>query len=85
MVVYAAARRPWRPHQAGHGPGLEGAASSFEDRLAILGRVPGQGAGAYLSAYLMTDVGQRVVRDIRNQIRHILGQSATFFVAQPVS
>ena len=27
--------------------------------------------------YLMTDVGQRVVRDIRNRLfRHILGQSA---------
>jgi ATP-binding cassette, subfamily B, bacterial MsbA len=39
-----------------------------------------KGAGAYLSAYLMTDVGQRVVRDIRNVLfTHILGQSAAFF------
>jgi subfamily B ATP-binding cassette protein MsbA len=39
-----------------------------------------KGLGAYVSAYLMTDVGQRVVRDIRNRLfSHILGQSARFF------
>jgi subfamily B ATP-binding cassette protein MsbA len=39
-----------------------------------------KGVGAYFSSYLMTDVGQRVVRDIRNQLfRHILDQSAAFF------
>jgi subfamily B ATP-binding cassette protein MsbA len=39
-----------------------------------------KGAGAYLSGYLMTDVGQRVVRDLRNVLfTHILGQSAAFF------
>ena len=39
-----------------------------------------KGLGAYLSGYLMTDIGQRVVRDIRDQLfRHILGQSAAFF------
>ena len=39
-----------------------------------------KGLGAYVSGYLMTDIGQRVVRDIRNQLfRHILGQSAAFF------
>tara|TARA_B100001123_G_scaffold448592_1_gene610360 strand:- start:4774 stop:6558 length:1785 start_codon:yes stop_codon:yes gene_type:complete len=39
-----------------------------------------KGVGAYLSSYLMADVGQRVVRDIRNSLfRHILGQSASFF------
>ncbi len=39
--------------------------------------------GAYLSGYLMTDVGQRVVRDLRNVLfRHILGQSAAFFSLQ---
>ena len=39
-----------------------------------------KGVGAYVSGYLMTDVGQRVVRDIRNRLfRHILGQSAAFF------
>jgi ATP-binding cassette, subfamily B, bacterial MsbA len=39
-----------------------------------------KGAGAYLSGFLMTDVGQRVVRDLRNILfTHILGQSAAFF------
>jgi ATP-binding cassette, subfamily B, bacterial MsbA len=42
-----------------------------------------KGAGAYLSGYWMTDVGQRVVRDLRNLLfTHILGQSAAFFSAQ---
>jgi subfamily B ATP-binding cassette protein MsbA len=41
-----------------------------------------KGVGAYLSGYLMADVGQRVVRDVRNVLfRHILGQSAAFFSA----
>ena len=36
--------------------------------------------GDYASDYLMTQVGQRVVTDLRNQLfRHTLGQSATFF------
>ncbi len=48
--------------------------------LAIVGVYLIKGLGAYLSAYLMTDVGQRVVRDIRNQMfGHVLGQSAAFF------
>ena len=39
-----------------------------------------KGVGAYLSAYWMTDVGQLVVRDVRNTLfAHILGQSASFF------
>ncbi|HSL23366.1 MAG TPA: lipid A export permease/ATP-binding protein MsbA [Vicinamibacterales bacterium] len=39
-----------------------------------------KGLGAYFSVYLMTDVGQRVVLDIRNRLfGHILGQSAGFF------
>ena len=42
-----------------------------------------KGVGAYLSGYLMTDVGQRVVRDLRNVLfRHILGQSLAFFSQQ---
>lgn len=42
-----------------------------------------KGIGAYLSSYLMTDVGQRVVRDLRNVLfRHMLGQSAAFFSQQ---
>jgi subfamily B ATP-binding cassette protein MsbA len=39
-----------------------------------------KGLGDYASDYLMTDVGQRVVTDLRNDLfRHTLGQSATFF------
>ena len=42
-----------------------------------------KGVGAYLSSYLMADVGQRVVRDLRNVLfTHILGQSAAFFSVQ---
>jgi subfamily B ATP-binding cassette protein MsbA len=39
-----------------------------------------KGVGSYGSSYLMADVGQRVVMDLRNALyRHILGQSASFF------
>ena len=39
-----------------------------------------KGLGSYVSSYLMADVGQRVVMDVRNALyRHILGQSAGFF------
>ena len=39
-----------------------------------------KGIGSYVSSYLMADVGQRVVTDVRNDLyRHILGQSAGFF------
>jgi len=39
-----------------------------------------KGAGGYVSSLLMADVGQRVVRDLRDRLyRHILGQSAAFF------
>jgi ATP-binding cassette, subfamily B, bacterial MsbA len=39
-----------------------------------------KGIGSYFSVFVMTDIGQRVVRDLRNQLfRHILGQSAGFF------
>ena len=39
-----------------------------------------KGGGSYLSGFLMADVGQRVVRDLRNQLfRHTLNQSAAFF------
>ena len=42
-----------------------------------------KGIGAYLSGYLMTDVGQRVVCDLRTVLfRHILGQSVAFFSLQ---
>jgi subfamily B ATP-binding cassette protein MsbA len=39
-----------------------------------------KGLGSFCSQYVMTDVGQRVVRDIRDRLfAHILGQSAGFF------
>jgi subfamily B ATP-binding cassette protein MsbA len=39
-----------------------------------------KGIGSYVSSYLMVDVGQRVVMDLRNELfHHILGQSAGFF------
>src|SRR6185503_5043727 len=39
-----------------------------------------KGMGSYASSYLMADVGQRVVMDLRNSLfRHILDQSAGFF------
>jgi len=39
-----------------------------------------KGIGSYVSSYLMADVGQRVVMDLRNGLyRHILNQSASFF------
>src|SRR5216684_681402 len=39
-----------------------------------------KGLGSYASSYLMADVGQRVVMDLRNALyRHILDQSASFF------
>jgi ATP-binding cassette, subfamily B, bacterial MsbA len=46
----------------------------------IVGAYVAKGLGSYFSTYLMTDVGQRVVRDIRDTLfRHILDQSAAFF------
>ena len=39
-----------------------------------------KGIGSYFSVFLMSDVGQRVVRDVRNQLfEHLLGQSSGFF------
>jgi ATP-binding cassette, subfamily B, bacterial MsbA len=39
-----------------------------------------KGVGGYFSAYLMSDVGQHVVMDVRNRLfRHMLNQSAAFF------
>jgi subfamily B ATP-binding cassette protein MsbA len=46
----------------------------------IIGAYLAKGIGSFFSTYLMTDVGQRVVRDIRDRLfRHILDQSAAFF------
>ena len=40
----------------------------------------GKGLGAYVSGVLMADVGQRIVRDLRDRLfRHTLDQSAAFF------
>jgi ATP-binding cassette, subfamily B, bacterial MsbA len=51
--------------------------------LTILAVYLVKGIASYTSGYLMTDVGQRVVRDVRNVLfRHILGQSAAFFSLQ---
>ncbi len=48
--------------------------------VAVLALYFFKGLGAYFSTYLMTGIGQRVVRDLRNQLfRHILEQSAGFF------
>ena len=48
--------------------------------LAVLTLYAFKGLGAYFSTFLMTDIGQRVVRDLRNQLfSHILAQSAGFF------
>ena len=39
-----------------------------------------KGLGGYFSSYLMSDVGQRVVRDLRDHLHvHLLRQSAAFF------
>jgi subfamily B ATP-binding cassette protein MsbA len=47
---------------------------------AIVGVYTLKGIGSYVSSYLMADVGQRVVMDLRNALyRHILNQSAGFF------
>ena len=47
---------------------------------AIVGVFLLKGIGSYVSSYLMSDVGQRVVMDLRNALyRHILDQSAGFF------
>jgi ATP-binding cassette, subfamily B, bacterial MsbA len=47
---------------------------------AIVGLYLMKGIGGYFSDYLMADVGQRVVRDLRNRLHaHLLQQSAAFF------
>ena len=59
---------------------LEGRLAFLLFAWAILIAYLVKGLGGYFSVYLMTDVGQRVVRDLRNQLfRHTLDQSAAFF------
>jgi ATP-binding cassette, subfamily B, bacterial MsbA len=81
MLVYAAASaylayliKPILDSVLPHGEQLTWVAGG------IVGAYVLKGFGGYFSAYLMADVGQRVVRDLRNLLhRHILGQSAGFF------
>src|SRR5687768_6561452 len=50
---------------------------------AVLGLYTLKGVGAYLSSLWMTEVGQRVVHDLRRTLfRHILDQSAAYFSGQ---
>ncbi len=52
---------------------------------AILGCTVLKGVGAYFSVYLMADIGQAVVRDLRNELfGHVVGQSASFFARRNV-
>src|SRR5688572_8034826 len=48
--------------------------------FALIGLYFLKGVGGYFSGYLMEDVGQKVVMDVRDELYgHILGQSASFF------
>ena len=48
--------------------------------VSVIGAYFLKGLGSYFSTFLMADVGQHVVTDVRNDLyRHILGQSAGFF------
>ena len=81
MLVYAVASgglayqfRPIFDEVLPNHAGLAGVAT------AILGFGFLKGLGAYFSVYLMTDAGERLVRDLRGQLfAHILSQSAGFF------
>ena len=81
MVFYAAASAgvAWliKPLFDGVLPTGDGFAAWSTAVLIVYGV---KGAGAYASTFLMTDIGQRVVRDVRDRLfRHILDQSASFF------
>jgi len=81
MVLYAAANagvayqiKPMVDHV------LNGQLAFAWFAWAVIGGYFLKGLGGYFATFLMTDIGQRVVRDIRNQLfRHILDQSAGFF------
>ncbi len=81
MVVYAVANaavaaliQPVIDRVLPNGTGL------FEWCAALLVVYLVKGLAGYASAFVMTDIGQRVVRDLRDRLfRHILDQSATFF------
>lgn len=81
MVVYAAGNAGLaavlRPIFDGVLTGTEGV--GLVARLILLAYLA-KGLGGYVSSVLMADVGQRVVRDLRDQLfRHTLDQSAAFF------
>ncbi|MEC7767678.1 MAG: ABC transporter transmembrane domain-containing protein, partial [Acidobacteriota bacterium] len=51
---------------------------------AMLGCYLFKGLASYASTCLMTGVGQRVIRDVRDELfSHIVGQSAGFFTLRP--
>jgi subfamily B ATP-binding cassette protein MsbA len=53
--------------------------------LSLVGLYFLKGVGSYFSGYLMEDVGQRVVMDLRGQLyAHILCQSASYFARNTV-
>ena len=81
MAVYAAASGglayQFKPIIDEVLPSQSGLAAVF---IAILGFSVLKGLGAYFSVFLMTDVGERLVRDLRGELfGHILSQSAGFF------
>jgi len=81
MVVYAAGTAGLayvlKPILNGLITGAEGIRQISE--LILLAYLA-KGVGGYISDYLMADIGQRVVRDLRNRLfRHTLDQSAAFF------
>jgi subfamily B ATP-binding cassette protein MsbA len=60
-------------------PGQQGLSFTFWAAFILLAYLA-KGLGSYFSTYLMTDIGQRVVRDLRDELfQHILNQSAAFF------
>jgi len=75
--------KPNLPVSAGEGLGFTFYGIQVDLRLwsaAVLVIYLFKGLGAYFSTFLMTDIGLRVVRDLRNRLfRHILDQSAGFF------
>jgi subfamily B ATP-binding cassette protein MsbA len=86
MVIYAAASavvvyliRPILDEVLPNKQGLRTIA------LSIIGLYFLKGIGSYFSGYLMEDVGQRVVMDLRSRLYgHVLGQSASFFAQNTV-
>ena len=91
MVVYGAANGGlvylFRPvlNDVVEAEGAAGQARLAFLVAAILGCTMLKGVGAYFSVYLMADVGQSIVRDLRNELfGHVVGQSAGFFARRSV-